>query len=196
MTDGGSVVVELGAADTRPALAALILCGGAGVRMGQDKATQLWDGRRAIDRVADLAAVIGAQPILTVGEPDYGYARVHEDPAGSGPVAGILAGAAALAAYGCSTVIVLAVDAPTMTAEDLWPLLAAGGAGACYAGLNLPFVARLEKLPKEAPGGWPIGRLIDQAGLTRLPCPTDSQARIRGANTPAERDALIVRPPS
>ena len=41
-------------------LGAIILSGGASSRMGVDKAAMDWLGRRAVDRVADLAFEVGA----------------------------------------------------------------------------------------------------------------------------------------
>ena len=53
-------------------LGAMILTGGASSRMGVDKATQLWEGIAAVERVAALArAVVSARenaPIRTTGE--------------------------------------------------------------------------------------------------------------------------------
>jgi molybdopterin-guanine dinucleotide biosynthesis protein A len=173
-------------------LGAMILSGGAATRMGADKAVLDWAGRRAIDRVAALAATAGAQAILTVGPHDYGLPNVAEDPPGGGPVGGVLAGAAALAARGCVRVLVLAVDAPTLTPADLAPLLAAGAPGAAYEGLHLPLVLDLAALPPEAVAGMAMHRFAAAAGVIRLPCPAGAHERLRGANTPAERAALLA----
>src|SRR5689334_8924323 len=99
-------------------LGAVILTGGAGLRMGADKAELEWGGRRAVDRLADLARSLGAAAIVTAGPRDYGLPVAAEDPPGGGPAAGVVAGARAL---GLTRVLVLAVDAPTLTAEDLAP---------------------------------------------------------------------------
>jgi molybdopterin-guanine dinucleotide biosynthesis protein A len=56
-------------------LCALILAGGRSARMGEDKALIDWGGRRAVDRVADLAAAVGCEAILTVGPSGYGLPR-------------------------------------------------------------------------------------------------------------------------
>jgi len=172
-------------------LGVVILTGGGSSRMGRDKAELAWDGRRAVDRLADLARELGAAAIVTAGPRDYGLPVAVEDPPGGGPVAGIVAGAAALKAAGCDRGLVLAVDAPTVTAADLAPLLAAPGPGAAYDGLNLPLAFSLARLPAEAGHGWAMGRLIDAAGLARLACPADAAGRLRGANTPQEHEALL-----
>jgi molybdopterin-guanine dinucleotide biosynthesis protein A len=173
-------------------LGAMILCGGRGSRMGEDKATVDWAGRRAVDRVADLAVAVGAQTVATVGPADYGLQAVRDDEPFGGPVGGILAGARALAAQGCTRALVLAVDTPTVTAADLAALLAHDGPAAAYDGLHLPLVVDLDAIPAGATAGMPIKALAADAGAVRLPVPPGAQARLRGANTPQERDALLA----
>ena len=167
-------------------LGAIILCGGGSRRMGRDKAVLEWDGRRAVDRVADLARDVGARALVTAGA-DLGLPWVPDDEAGAGPVGGVLAGARAL---GTARLLVLAVDAPTVTAEDLAPLLERGG---FYEGLPVPMVIEAAALPVDAEAGWPLRRLVERAGLATLPVPEGALARLRGANTPEEVEALSRR---
>ncbi|USQ95090.1 molybdenum cofactor guanylyltransferase [Caulobacter sp. RL271] len=164
-------------------LGAIILCGGGSRRMGRDKAVLDWDGRRAVDRVADLARAVGAEALVTAGA-DLGLPWVPDDEAGAGPVGGVLAGAKAL---GTTRLLVLAVDAPTVTVEDLAPLLLGGGV---YEGLPVPMVVAADAIPADAEAGWPLRRLVERAGLVALPVPDGAMARLRGANTPEEREAL------
>jgi len=159
--------------------------------MGADKAALVWNGRRAVDRLAQLARDLGAAATLTVGGQDYGLPIATEDPPGGGPVAGIVAGAASLRARGCGRLLVLAVDAPTLLPADLQPLLDGPSPGATFADLHLPLVLDLDALPAEAGAGWPMGRLVERAGLARLACPPEARARLRGANTPEERQVLL-----
>jgi len=172
-------------------LGVIILTGGRSSRMGADKAALVWDGQRAVDRLAHLARELGAAVVVTAGAQDYGLPVAAEDPPGGGPVAGIVAGAEALRGQGCVRGLVLAVDAPTIGPGDLQPLLDAPAPGAAFAGLHLPLVLQLTALPAAAGAGWPMARLIDQAGLSRIACPPAAWARLRGANTPEERDALL-----
>ena len=170
-------------------LGAIILTGGGGVRMGgADKAAMAWGGVRAVDRLAELAFAVGAQSAVTAGPIDYGLPAIVEDPPGGGPAAGVLA---VVKAIRCRRVLVLAVDAPTVTADDLAPLLSAPAPGAAYEGLHLPLVAEVAALPAGPAHGWAMGRLIEAAGLARLPCPPDAALRLRGANTPEEREVLL-----
>lgn len=168
----------------------LILTGGGSRRMGVDKASQDWGGARAVDLLAALAQALGSEQTLTVGA-DHGLPFVPDPQPGAGPVGGVLAGAAVLARAGLARALILAVDAPTLTPEDLAPLLADQGAGAAYEGLPLPMVLGLEALPAEAEAGWPLRRLVERAGLTTLPVPAEARARLRGANTPEERAELL-----
>ncbi len=168
----------------------IILTGGASRRMGADKAGLAWDGLRAVDRLAALARSLGAARILTAGEGDYGFERVRDPAPQSGPVAGVLAGLAALAGEP-GQVLILAVDAPTLTPADLAPLLAAPSPGAAYAGLPLPMGLDPAAVPADVRGDWPLRRFVERAGLAQLPLDPAAQARLRGANTPEERDRLL-----
>lgn len=173
-------------------LGAAILTGGASTRMGEDKATQLWGGERAVDLVAAMARAAGAVEIVTVGGGDYGWSRVPDTTPLAGPVGGILAGASVLADRGCDIALILAVDSPTIRLSDLTPLLQASPPGAAFEGLHLPMRLALSALPTDAEAGWPVRRLIERLGLMRPRCPPEALARLRGANTPQERARLIA----
>lgn len=173
-------------------LGAIILTGGGSSRMGQDKAVLEWGGIRAVDRVAAIAREVGAAALLTAGAADYGFDRVADPRTGGGPVAGIAAGGAALRAQGCDQALVMAVDAPTLLPADLQPLLGAPAPGAAFAHLHLPLVIHLAAVPVDAGWGWSMARLISEAGLRLVDPRPESLARLRGANTPSERDALVA----
>jgi molybdopterin-guanine dinucleotide biosynthesis protein A len=168
---------------------AVILVGGGSSRMGRDKAALDWGGARAVDLTAKLAAAVGAELILTSGG-DYGWPYVLDERAG--PVGGILAGAARLTAEGLPRGLFLAVDAPTIRPDDLAPLLDARAPGAAFAGYPLPAVIDLAAIPTKAAPGWPIARLVERCGLGQIACPKGADARLRGANTAAERQALLA----
>ena len=87
--------------------------------MGRDKALLEVDGQRLVDRAAALLAAV-ADPVVEVGPGWSGLPAVREDPPGSGPLAAVSAGAAALRRMGHDgAVIVLAVDMPRVSAELL-----------------------------------------------------------------------------
>ncbi len=170
-------------------LGAIILAGGASRRMGEDKAILPWGDERAVDRVARLATQIGAQHVVVAGG-DYGWPFVLDPHPQAGPCAGVSAGADVLRATGCARMIVLAVDAPTLTPDDHAPLLAAR-AGAVYRGFPVPFAAPLASLPADIVPDMPLRRLIDQLGLAEIEPSEAVERRVRGANTPEERAALL-----
>jgi len=93
-------------------IAGLLLTGGASRRMGADKALLEVGGQRLVDRAAAALRAV-ADPVLEVGPGSSSLPAVREDPPGSGPLAAVAAGAAALRAGGHDgPVIVLAVDMP------------------------------------------------------------------------------------
>ena len=168
----------------------VILAGGASSRMGEDKALIDWNGRRAIDRLADLLARVGVMPFLVSGG-DYGLPFAPDPYPQAGPVAGLKAALPALAAAGCDGALVLAVDTPTVRAADLAPLLAAPAPGATYEGLPLPMLAPADA-PLDLPDDARLRTFIAGAGLAALPYPPGARTRLLGANTPNERAALLA----
>ena len=113
------------------AVGGLLLTGGASLRMGEDKALIELGGHRLVDRAAALLTAV-ADPVIEVGPGWSGLPAVREDPPGSGPLAALSAGAAALRAAGHDgSVLVLAVDMPRVGVELLRFL--AGRAGTATA---------------------------------------------------------------
>jgi len=104
-----------------PPVAGLLLTGGASRRLGVAKATLLLDGERLVDRVARVLVGVAAT-VVEVGPGYTTLAAVREEPPGSGPLAALVAGAAALGARDdrARAALVLAVDLPFVDA----PLLA------------------------------------------------------------------------
>ena len=85
----------------------IVLAGGRSSRMGADKAQVRVNGVRLVDAL--LAGLPKGMPYVVVSPFHLGLPTVSEQPPFGGPVAGIAAGAAALAT---PLVAVLAVDAP------------------------------------------------------------------------------------
>jgi molybdenum cofactor guanylyltransferase len=174
-------------------LATVILCGGSSSRMGTDKARLDWDGVSAIDRLAALSRALGIPMVLTAGAV-HGLPGVLDANPGAGPCGGILAAALRLRTDGYDRALIVAVDAPTLLASDIQPLLGAGAPGAAYEGLPLPMVIDLVAIPAATEAGWPLKRLVQDAGLVVLPCRDQARRRLRGANTPEERERLLTDP--
>lgn len=111
------------------AIAGLLLTGGASRRMGTDKALIEVDGQRLVDRAAAVLGAV-ADPVIEVGPGWSGLPAVREDPPGSGPLAALSAGAAALRAAGHDgPVLLLAVDMPRVGVELLRFLAGRAGPG-------------------------------------------------------------------
>jgi molybdenum cofactor guanylyltransferase len=111
--------------------AAIVLAGGAGRRLGgRDKPALPVGGRTMLGRVLD--AVDGATPRVVVGpaRPDVpdDVVQVREHPPGSGPVAALAAGLAAVGP--AELVAVLAADLPFLTRAEVGALRAAVAASA------------------------------------------------------------------
>src|SRR5438105_8578446 len=112
-----------------PLCAGLLLTGGASRRMGRDKALLEVDGQRLVDRAAALLAAV-ADPVVEVGPGWSGLPAIREEPPGSGPLAALGAGAAALRTAGHEgPVLVLAVDMPRVSVELLRLLARRAGPG-------------------------------------------------------------------
>jgi molybdopterin-guanine dinucleotide biosynthesis protein A len=106
---------------------AIVLAGGASRRLGADKPEQRIGGRRLLDIA--LAAVAGADAVVVVGPPrdvPTGVTVARENPPGTGPVAALAAGLAALPGDRAD-VVVLPADLPDITAHAVAALARARG---------------------------------------------------------------------
>lgn len=177
-----------------PPYAAVVLSGGTARRMGgADKASLVYAGRSLL--VHALAAVAAAEPVVVVGpppdigperDPDTGldsgtgpgagrkFLLTREEPAGGGPVAGLVAGLDALAPAAPTWVAVLAVDMPRVTADTLDRLrrAALGRDGAFLADADgrrqlagVVSAAALDRVRPADPGGRPLHRLLGSLNL-------------------------------
>jgi molybdopterin-guanine dinucleotide biosynthesis protein A len=100
----------------------ILLTGGTSRRMGVDKATLVVDGEPLAARGARTLAAV-CDPVVEVGPGASGLRAVREEPEGGGPLAALVAGAAAL---GVLPVVLLACDMPFVDAALLrllafWP---------------------------------------------------------------------------
>jgi molybdopterin-guanine dinucleotide biosynthesis protein A len=109
----------------------LLLTGGSSRRLGTDKATIVWQGDTLAARAARILTQVCA-PVVEVGSGVTALPVAREDPAGSGPLAAVLAGVHALEADGdaqVDTVLVLACDMPFVDVPLLELLAAWPGTG-------------------------------------------------------------------
>lgn len=89
----------------------LLLTGGASRRLGTAKAEVVIGGTTLARRAAGVLAAV-CDPALEVGPGVSGLRAVREDPAGSGPLAALVAGAEALGGDLPGGVVLLACDLP------------------------------------------------------------------------------------
>jgi molybdopterin molybdotransferase len=103
------------AAPARASVGGVLLTGGSSRRLGTDKATLVVHGQRLADHAA---AVLGAvcREIVEVGPSVTGLPVCREEPVGSGPLAALVAGAAALGPDASAGVVLLACDLPAVEA--------------------------------------------------------------------------------
>jgi molybdopterin-guanine dinucleotide biosynthesis protein A len=88
------------------ACAGIVLTGGTSRRLGFDKTTVEVGGETLATRAARVLSAVCA-PVVEVGPGRSGLPSVREDPPGAGPLAALVAGAAAL---GGAQVVLLACD--------------------------------------------------------------------------------------
>lgn len=100
-------------------LGGLLLTGGASSRLGFTKAELICGDERLVDRGARVLGAV-CDDVIEVGTGFGSLPTVHEDPPGSGPLAAVAAGVAALRERGhVDSVLVLAVDLPFVEATLL-----------------------------------------------------------------------------
>ena len=157
--------------------AGLLLTGGASARLGTPKAELRRDGERLADRNATLLAEV-CTVTLEVGPGYSTLPAVREDPPGSGPLAALVAGAAALPPRAAALpVLVLGVDLPFVDAALLTWLAARPGVGTVVprvAGSPQPLCARYGvadlavAAQLRADGAASMRALLDVAAVTYL----------------------------
>jgi len=96
--------------------AGVLLTGGSSSRMGTNKATLPLGNESFATRAARILSEV-CRPVIEVGDGVSGLRHVREEPRGDGPLAALLAGAAALATD--QPVVLLACDLPFVDTEIL-----------------------------------------------------------------------------
>lgn len=93
----------------------LLLTGGSSRRLGVDKAVLVVHGQRLADHAAGVLGAVCAR-VVEVGPGITSLPACREDPPGRGPLAALVAGAAALGADATEGVMLLACDLPAVEA--------------------------------------------------------------------------------
>ncbi|ONM48106.1 NTP transferase domain-containing protein [Nocardia donostiensis] len=193
------------------AVDAIVLAGGRASRMGGvDKPAIVIGGRSMLDAALTAAASCGRTVVVGPHRPelDPAVVQVREVPPGSGPVAAIGAGLAALGHDPAPRVVVLAADVPFLTEWSVVDLLRRAhesGADAVFAAdesgrpqyligvwRRSALAARLQRLDSLI--NQPMKALVpDETVIVPLPgiADCDTAEEVRAARAAAERD----RPP-
>jgi molybdopterin-guanine dinucleotide biosynthesis protein A len=174
-------------------VAALLLTGGASRRMGFDKALIRIDGELLSMRIARLAQTV-AEPVLEVGPGYTELTTAPETEPGSGPLAAIADGVAALRAVGFSgPALILAtdlvlIDTATLAALAHWP--GAGSVVPLHENRPQPLCARWSAVHLDAvaemvaAGERSLAPFLAQPGITVTD--TIDAGKLQDADTPED----------
>lgn len=124
-------------------IAAVILVGGKSSRMGQDKATLPYKGKRLVDVVAEVVRQAGITSIYVSGEME-GYDSLPDLLAERGPMGGICSSAVRLC-LNHSHALFVPVDMPHIHAELLRSLMTEEQKACHFEGHPLPCIIPLDK---------------------------------------------------
>lgn len=193
----------------RAPVGGLLLSGGASRRMGFDKALLPVEGQANAVRLAGALRRVALGPVLEVGPARSGLPAVQEQPAGSGPLAAVVAGWLALCDRGWQgPVVVVACDLPLLNETALsllarWPGTAS--VVPCSEGQPQPLCARwaagdlavARRLVSE--GRRSLKALLEAVDFQRLE-PPDWPSALEGVladvDTPEDLRRLGLRPPA
>ncbi|MGN6592216.1 MAG: GTP 3',8-cyclase MoaA [Terriglobales bacterium] len=178
---------------TAPAMAVVILTGGASRRMGQDKSTLDWHGRPLLGHLIQTAREAGAAEVAVAGpRAPAGVERLDDAVAGHGPLGGILA-----ALRWRPRVLVIACDMPRLTPallRHLWEQAAGFDGWTVAADQPLCAVYSRALLPHlEAAAGDEVARSLSSI-LALAPRQDLGSAQLRAAGFPEELFANLNTP--
>ena len=184
---------------SRQGIIAGVFVGGAGRRMGRCAKGMLEapGGGTLLERWLGLLPGLGIERVLLVGRHEayegLGLELIDDDPAGIGPIGGLVA---LLKASGASPALALACDMPFVSPGLLARLLAAQEAAIVAprrGGLWEPLCARYEPervLPvvarRIAAGSHALQPLLDEAGAVELPLELNDEDELRDWDAPTD----------
>ena len=176
-------------------LAAVILVGGQSSRMGQDKATLPYKGKRLVDVVADVARAAGVSRIYVSGMLK-GYTSIPDMISGGGPVSGLCSCLLRLSANH-ARLLFIPVDMPRLTPELLRLLIVQPMHESCHFESHpLPCIIPITKevmrytdlvarnLAKQKKLS--VKDFLARIGATSLDIPESLNSSLTNTNTPDE----------
>lgn len=125
--------------------AGLVLAGGSSSRMGRDKATLDYQGQSWLSRAAELLTLAGTSQIWVNAHIESEYQQVNEPFPNLGPLSGIYAGLIATDL----PLLVIPVDMPTLTIEQLHSLVNSGLQNTCVYFENSPLPCFLSNIESQ-----------------------------------------------
>lgn len=176
-------------------IAAVILVGGKSSRMGQDKASLPYRGKRLVDIVADSVREAG-MPIVYVSGKLEGYMSIPDSIEGQGPVGGICTCIRHLAPH-YKRALFIPVDMPHLSPQlvqwlagqstDL-PCYAEGNPMPCVIPLNQAALLQAEKTIQRLASGVAISvkTLLAEMNAIALCVPDELKHALTNTNTPQE----------
>ena len=171
---------------TRPAdpVCGVVLSGGQSRRMQTDKAALEIDGKSLLAHAENLLGASGCQPVLVSGRPDLpnGIADTHP---GGGPAHAILDAADAMPEQ-CRGLIIIPVDMPGLTPQDLEPLMARDAQAVHWNEFQLPLFLRADLVRPPRDDIWSVKRLLSLQETATLPIDSSRQRRFSNLNTPED----------
>ncbi len=189
-----------------PAVRGVVLCGGAGARLGRPKAEVRVGSRTLLARAtALLRAATGRAPWISLAYGTAPASRAHyaDRAPGRGPAEGVAAGLARLGAGG-GALLVISVDMPLLTVRDLYRLIDAYGRDpeavvATYRGRVQPMCCILPAtvLPvaeRAAAAGWGVRWILERTHARAVSVPRrNGGSPFRSVNTPRDLADIIRR---
>lgn len=162
----------------------VVLSGGQSRRMQTDKAALEIAGKPLLGRAEDLLSASGCRPVLVSGRPDLpnGIADTHP---GGGPAHAILDAADAMPEQ-CRGLIIIPVDMPGLTPQDLEPLMARDGQAVHWNDFQLPLFLRADLVRPPRDDIWSVKRLLALQETRALPMDPTRQRRFANLNTPED----------
>lgn len=163
-------------------LTGVVLAGGRSRRMGQDKASLIWRGHTLLEHACTLLEGLGCGKVRVSGRPDHplGHAdRTSEDGPGRA-----LADLLTMDAASASGLIVIPVDMPRLTPEDLMPLIAPGSARArIWSGHPLPAWFPTGTAPEALADARSIRDVLDAFNVEHVPLDSSRLDHFANINT-------------
>lgn len=182
-------------------IAGLVLAGGQSSRMGEDKALLTIDNETLLARNSRLLKQAGCDEVFISG--DFQGSRtqhnvINDLSANDGPVSGILSCLKYLLTIGHHQVVIIAVDMPNISTEQLQPLvtkLSSNCNGQFYHHSLFPLVIKIshqiintieQQLASDEKRSKSIYRLTDNLMMTDLDVTDDQQPHFINVNTPEQ----------